>query len=103
MHAKNSPTLLLACSAISCLVLSPRANSEFIIANTRVTDVIPYSLSGEASANSEPSIAVNPSSPSQMAISSFGDPTNANGILYPVFYSQNGGVTWPQVQTNLNW
>jgi hypothetical protein len=56
-------------------------------------NIIPNSLSGESSQDSEPNIAVNPANPKEIAISAFiRDPMG--GANAPVFISTDGGATW---------
>jgi hypothetical protein len=59
----------------------------------KVVNVIPNSHSGEQNQDSEPSIGVNPASPSQILISTFTPPDSGqtNG---PLFVSQDGGNSW---------
>lgn len=106
MHAGHVRKLLAASTALLPLAFPPQANSEVVPSITvdRIVDVIPRSLSGEVTGNSEPSIAANPGNSNQIVITSFGfgiDPTN--DVLHPYFYSRDGRRTWPFVQTNLNW
>src|SRR5439155_2923029 len=99
MHTEHIQRLVFAFAAMLLLAFPLEASSAIML-----VDVIPSALSSETTANSEPSIAVNPRTPSQMVITSFGagiDPTN--GFLHPYFYSRDGGRAWPAVQTNLNW
>jgi histidinol-phosphate aminotransferase len=59
----------------------------------RLVNVIPNAQSGETGRDSEPSIAVNPRNPQQIAISSFtNDPGGSANI--PLFLSTDGGVNW---------
>ena len=58
-----------------------------------VTNIIPNSLSHETNQDSEPSIAVNPANPNQIAISAF-TPDPLGGANAPVFISIDGGATW---------
>ena len=58
-----------------------------------VVNMIPRSLSGEANQDSEPTIAVNPASPLQIAGSAF-TPDPAGGDVAPIYVSSDGGMTW---------
>lgn len=59
----------------------------------RVVNMIPRSLSGESSQDSEPNLAVNPEDPQQLVATAFiRDPMN--GPRAPVFVSADGGLTW---------
>jgi hypothetical protein len=59
----------------------------------RIVNMIPRSLSGESSQDSEPNLAVNPENPQQLVATAFtGDPMN--GPNAPIFVSSNGGLTW---------
>ena len=55
-----------------------------------MVDVVPFNESSETLQNTEPTVAVNPSNPSQLIVSAFGDPA-AN----PYFTSNNSnGLNW---------
>jgi len=58
-----------------------------------LVNMIPRSLSGEAHQDSEPTIAVNPANPMQIAGSAF-TPDPAKGPLAPIYVSLDGGATW---------
>jgi len=58
-----------------------------------LVNMIPKSLSGEEHQDSEPTIAVNPSNPLQIAGSAF-TPDPARGPLAPIYVSLDGGNTW---------
>ncbi len=59
----------------------------------QVVDVIPRSLSGESNCDAEPSIAVNPANPLQMAASAL-TPDPLESSEAPIFVSTDGGMTW---------
>jgi hypothetical protein len=58
-----------------------------------VVNMIPKSRSGEEHQDSEPSIAVNPADPSQIAGSAF-TPDPSGGPRAPIYVSADGGRTW---------
>src|SRR2546427_2361860 len=58
-----------------------------------LVNMIPKSLSGEEHQDSEPTIAVNPANPLQIAGSAF-TPDPARGPLAPIYVSLDGGNTW---------
>src|SRR5712692_8700102 len=58
-----------------------------------VVNMIPKSLSGEDHQDSEPTIAVNPANPLQIAASAF-TPDPSHGPRAPIFISTDGGNTW---------
>src|SRR5215471_6042282 len=58
-----------------------------------VVNMIPKSLSGEEHQDSEPTIAVNPANPQQIAASAF-TPDPAEGPRAPIYVSIDGGNTW---------
>lgn len=58
-----------------------------------VVNMIPKSLSGEENQDSEPTIAVNPANPLQIAASAF-TPDPSHGPRAPIFISTDGGNTW---------
>src|SRR5215510_10571734 len=58
-----------------------------------VVNMIPRALSGESHQDSEPTIAVNPANPLQIAASAF-TPDPGGGDLAPIFTSVDGGNTW---------
>jgi hypothetical protein len=62
-------------------------------ATVLVVNMIPKSLSGEEHQDSEPSIAVNPVDPSQIAGSAF-TPDPSGGPMAPIYVSNDGGRTW---------
>jgi hypothetical protein len=68
---------------------SVKASSPTIL----LVNMIPKSLSGEEHQDSEPSIAVNPANPLQIAGSAF-TPDPGEGPLGPIFVSTDGGQTW---------
>ncbi|HYX31366.1 MAG TPA: hypothetical protein VE863_22715, partial [Pyrinomonadaceae bacterium] len=58
-----------------------------------VVNMIPKSLSGETHQDSEPTIAVNPKNPLQIAASAF-TPDPSQGPRAPIYISTDGGNTW---------
>lgn len=58
-----------------------------------LVNMIPKSLSGETNQDSEPTIAVNPANPLQIAGSAF-TPDPLKGPLAPIYISNDGGNTW---------
>jgi hypothetical protein len=58
-----------------------------------LVNLIPKSLSGESNQDSEPTIAVNPANPLQIAASAF-TPDPQKGAFAPIFVSTDGGTTW---------
>jgi hypothetical protein len=58
-----------------------------------IVNMIPKSLSGEANQDSEPTIAVNPANPRQIAASAF-TPDPSEGPRAPIYVSTDGGNTW---------
>ena len=58
-----------------------------------VVNMIPKSLSGETNQDSEPTIAVNPANPLQIAGSAF-TPAPGGSSRGPLFVSSDGGATW---------
>ena len=58
-----------------------------------VVNMIPKSLSGEENQDSEPTIAVNPANPRQIAASAF-TPDPSEGPRAPIYVSTDGGNTW---------
>lgn len=58
-----------------------------------IVNMIPKSLSGESHQDSEPTIAVNPANPLQIAASAF-TPDPAEGPRAPIYVSTDGGQTW---------
>src|SRR5689334_18844102 len=78
------------CSPAFNLTYCARAESEALM--LRITNLIPRSLSGESSQDSEPNLAVNPENPLQMVATAFTrDPLN--GQRAPLFVSNDGGLT----------
>src|ERR1041385_1419560 len=67
---------------------STRAASQVMVVN-----MIPKSLSGETHQDSEPTIAVNPKNPLQIAASAF-TPDPSHGPRAPIYISTDGGNTW---------
>lgn len=62
-------------------------------AQVLVVNMIPRALSGEDHQDSEPTIAVNPANPLQIAASAF-TPDPGSGNFAPIFTSVDGGNTW---------
>ncbi|HYR87670.1 MAG TPA: hypothetical protein VE422_26540 [Terriglobia bacterium] len=58
-----------------------------------VVNMMPRALSGESHQDSEPTLAVNPANPLQIAGSAF-TPDPGGGNLAPIFTSVDGGNTW---------
>ena len=58
-----------------------------------VVNMIPKSLSGETEQDSEPTIAVNPKNPLQIAATAF-TPDPSRGPRAPIYISTDGGNTW---------
>jgi hypothetical protein len=61
--------------------------------NVLIVNMIPKSLSSETNQDSEPTLAVNPANPQQIAASAF-TPDPGGGNLAPIFVSTDGGNTW---------
>lgn len=59
----------------------------------KVVNIIPQSMSGETSQDSEPNLAVNPQNPKQMVATAF-TPPPMGGSNAPIFISTDGGNTW---------
>jgi hypothetical protein len=59
-----------------------------------VVNMIPKSSSGETNQDSEPSLAVNPANPLEIAGTAFTPSPNAASPNSPVFFSIDGGHTW---------
>ena len=70
-----------------------RTKARKTVAKVVVVNMIPRSLSGEANQDSEPTIAVNPANPLQIAGSAF-TPDPAGGDVAPIYVSNDGGMTW---------
>ncbi len=68
---------------------TPRAGGPKVL----LVNLIPRSLSGEAHQDSEPTIAVNPANPLQIAASAF-TPDPLRGSFAPIYISTDGGQTW---------
>ena len=59
-----------------------------------VVNMIPRSLSGETSQDSEPNLAVNPANPLEIAGTAFTPSPGGSTTRSPIFYSSDGGETW---------
>jgi hypothetical protein len=70
-----------------------RASGKSARGSVLVVNIIPKSLSGETNQDSEPTIAVNPANPMQIAASAF-TPDPLKGSLAPIYVSNDGGKTW---------
>jgi hypothetical protein len=66
---------------------APKANKVLVV------NIIPRSLSYEENQDSEPTIAVNPANPLQIAATAF-TPDPGNGNFAPIFTSVDGGNSW---------
>src|SRR5216684_468108 len=62
-------------------------------ATVLLVNMIPQSLSGETNQDSEPTLAVNPANPLQIAASAF-TPDPGGGDVAPIYVSTDGGNTW---------
>jgi BNR/Asp-box repeat len=60
---------------------------------SRLVNLIPRSLSGEANQDSEPNIAVNPAQPAEMVATAF-TPDPLHGRNAPIYVSSDAGQTW---------
>src|SRR4051794_27351736 len=58
-----------------------------------VVNIVPRSLSRETNQDSEPTLAVNPANPQQMAATAF-TPDPMGGPSAPIYLSTDGGTTW---------
>lgn len=70
-----------------------KAPAKLAAGSVFVVNMIPKSLSGEDHQDSEPTIAVNPANPLQIAASAF-TPDPAEGPRAPIYVSVDGGHTW---------
>jgi len=59
-----------------------------------VVNIIPSLSSGESNQDSEPNLAVNPANPLEMVATAFTPSPNLSATNSPVFYSNDGGLTW---------
>jgi len=82
-------------SVLAAIVLGLTMTGPGHAAQATVVNMIPNAQSGEINQDSEPNLAVNPASPTQIAGSAF---TPSQGFcgpnLAPIFVSTNGGDTW---------
>src|SRR6516162_367290 len=62
-------------------------------AGVLVVNMVPRSLSRETNQDSEPTLAVNPANPLEMAGTAF-TPDPMGGALAPIYVSTDGGNTW---------
>ena len=85
---KIKPTKVTAKSTKAKKAKAKKAQAKIVVVN-----MIPRSLSGEANQDSEPTIAVNPANPLQIAGSAF-TPDPAGGDVAPIYVSNDGGMTW---------
>src|ERR1043166_4482708 len=58
-----------------------------------IVNMIPASLSGESSQDSEPNIAVDPTNPNTIVATAF-TPAPTGGGFAPIYLSTDGGNTW---------
>jgi len=79
------------CTVLLCGIV--RLNAVPPVPSVTVVDIIPESLSGETSTNSEPNLAVNPANPSQIAASAY-LPEPMGGRMSSILISTDGGTTW---------
>src|SRR5215471_4006034 len=70
-----------------------KATAKKATSSVLVVNMIPKSLSGEDHQDSEPTIAVNPANPQQIAASAF-TPDPSEGPRAPIYVSVDGGNTW---------
>ena len=63
------------------------------MATVNVVNMIPRSLSGEHTQDSEPNIAVNPENTNEIVGTAF-TPSPAGGTFAPIFVSTDGGMAW---------
>ena len=59
-----------------------------------LVNIIPSLSSGETNQDSEANLAVNPANPLEMAATTFTPSPNAGSPNSPVFFSNDGGLTW---------
>lgn len=59
-----------------------------------LVNIIPRQSSAETNQDSEANLAVNPANPSEMAATTFTPSPNAGSTKSPVFFSNDGGLTW---------
>ncbi len=71
----------------------PKSKAKKAAGQVLVVNMIPKSLSGESHQDSEPTIAVNPKNPLQIAASAF-TPDPSNGPRAPIYISTDGGNNW---------
>jgi hypothetical protein len=83
-----------ACSLCTLIALS-LGHGHALGQSPKVTivNMIPKSMSREANQDSEPTLAVNPSKPAEMAGSAF-TPSPLGGSRAPIYISTDGGNTW---------
>src|ERR1041385_9525357 len=71
-----------------------KTSKEAATPKVLLVNMIPKSLSGESHQDSEPTIAVNPNNPLQIAASAF-TPDPSHGPRAPIYISTDGGKTGP--------
>ena len=98
-NSANASTRKTARGGRRRLSAKKRAGKRGTAANLRsgskvmVINMIPQALSFETNQDSEPTLAVNPANPNQIAGSAF-TPDAFGGRRAPIFVSNDGGVTW---------
>jgi hypothetical protein len=87
--AKTSPPRSSKAGAKKGTAAGAKAAAPVVL----LVNMIPKSLSGETNQDSEPTIAVNPANPLQIAGSAF-TPDPLKGSFAPIYVSNDGGNTW---------
>jgi len=83
----------LRCLALLALAAVPALPA--VAQQVTVVDMIPNSLSTEFNNDSEPNLAIDPATPSNMAASAFTpDPSPGAAGMGSIFISTNGGLAW---------
>src|SRR6266404_3046656 len=89
-------TFLLAAAVALGSILSEPAEMAAATIKDMATDANDLSNLGDT----EPSIAVNPINPQEIAVVAFSEPWDPNDptVMAPVWKSRDGGATWNKIQ-----
>src|SRR4051794_38629089 len=89
-----------ACALVATAALAAAGAGFYDATTAKILDIATDATDPQNLADTEPSIAVNPKNPKEIAIVSFSQPWDPNdaSVMAPIWKSRDGGLTWKKIR-----